>query len=928
MKKLILSLPLLLLGAIAFGQTTFIYCSGGSGSYQSGWTDGVTRYDDTIRCTGTTKGGYAVFDLTSIPAGSIISSVTLVFYTNGLMPGTAGTCNTYGYNGDLSLVTDPATLFSDLTSGTLLASGTGSAPGGYGITGSDSIAIVSTAAPFTSFITSNIGGKASICFTGGGTNEYSINGYGVFINPHLKITYAAPCAGTPSCGYITASNTLACSTLTTTLTNTSIYDTWGNSFQWQSSPDSTTWTNIAGATNQIYNNTGITATTYFRNVVTCSVSGLSGYSAGKKLTYAPCCSGMPTPAAATASTTFCDGCLLTLNIPGYTPQAGLTDQWQYSVDSITWSNTPWYTPLPTTVPCNVTNMGAFYYRDMQTCSIGGGLTAFSPGVFVGFPYSFTELISQPFCYNPTFTASIHGWAPNLYVKTMYGDGTYDSVHATTDSIGSYVQTVHHYPFPGGYSTKCSLYNNNVWIQDKISYIIDSPCYTTGYYFFHDANANCVRDSEERPSTTPLQLAIDSNGIAIDTITATSGFNYSVHGPIGTIYTFTSLNPTTLFCSGTNVLSDTVSISSFNEKLIGVHCSSSSVYDFSFSTLSVFTRGRHMAKYIFPSNAFCSSVNANVTVTFSPKYTFVGEAFPSPTLVSGNTLMWDIGAFGFLDTNRRIYWQVENNPVSGNLFAGDTVHTCVTITPIAGDLDPSNNTECVIDTVTSSYDPNEMFVSPSYCLPSDTSNVPLKYTINFTNVGNDTAFNIYVLDTLPDFVDPMSMKIIAATDSMFTTRLKLGGHNVVKFDFPGINLPDTAQCSWCSGGVSFGINLVPNLPDGTTITNRAGVYFDYNPVCMTNSVTNVTGCWVNGVGDVTNPQTVRIYPNPATCELNITIGQLQYHELTVTNSMGQTLLKQNVGSNHTLVDIGQLSPGLYFVTLSGESGNETYKFVKM
>lgn len=51
------------------------------------------------------------------------------------------------------------------------------------------------------------------------------------------------------------------------LTGTSTGD--GLSYQWQSSADSSSWTNISGATNATYTATNITASTYYRAAVTC-----------------------------------------------------------------------------------------------------------------------------------------------------------------------------------------------------------------------------------------------------------------------------------------------------------------------------------------------------------------------------------------------------------------------------------------------------------------------------------------------------------------------------------------------------------------------------------------------------------------------------------------------------------------------------------
>ena len=156
-----------------------------SGSISS--SDGTTIYK-----------GYAVFDLSSIPAGATITSCVIGFnVSNYGGTGTPSGWNTYGYAGDLSLVTDGPTLYSDCTSGTSLTTES------YG-TATGSLALTSTDAADT-FIAQNIGSTISICFTGGGSRLYRMTGYtGTHATtgahaPYLQITYCVtPMAGTIS----------------------------------------------------------------------------------------------------------------------------------------------------------------------------------------------------------------------------------------------------------------------------------------------------------------------------------------------------------------------------------------------------------------------------------------------------------------------------------------------------------------------------------------------------------------------------------------------------------------------------------------------------------------------------------------------------------------------------------------------------------
>ena len=276
---------------------------------------------------------------------------------------------------------------------------------------------------------------------------------------------------------------------------------------------------------------------------------------------------------------------------------------------------------------------------------------------------------------------------------------------------------------------------------------------------------------------------------------------------------------------------------------------------------------------------------------------------------------------------QIYYRIENNPVTGTLTKGDTVHSCYTVTPTSGDADLSDNIVIKNDTVTSSSDPNEISVSPSGCLPATTMPVQLQYTINFENTGTDTAFNIFVMDSLSDNLDPQSFRIVAASSTMNTSRIYSGGHAIIKFDFPNINLPDSSHHGQCDGMVIYTINTKAGLPKGTTIFNQAGIYFDYNGVVETNMVENILDC--SGLNVTTfNKQDVRIYPNPGNDELTIKMEKDAYNSCTITNSIGQVLMQQQLNAAQTKLNIQTLAAGLYYITLRGDNGTKVQKFVKM
>jgi len=103
-------------------------------------------------------------------------------------------------------------------------------------------------------------------YSWGETEDYIIN-----------ITAAPPCSGTPAGGTANASPSSGCPGYSTTLTVTGATIATGLTYQWQSSPDNITWTNIPGATDATYSTT-INSNLYFRRITTCTISGNSANS--------------------------------------------------------------------------------------------------------------------------------------------------------------------------------------------------------------------------------------------------------------------------------------------------------------------------------------------------------------------------------------------------------------------------------------------------------------------------------------------------------------------------------------------------------------------------------------------------------------------------------------------------------------------------
>ncbi len=95
---------------------------------------------------------------------------------------------------------------------------------------------------------------------------------------HFILNYASgPCTGTPALGNTVSSLSTVCPNVAFDLSVTGTVDGTGVSYQWQSSPDGVSFSNIASANGTTFN-ASQTATTYYRLASTCSASGLTGFS--------------------------------------------------------------------------------------------------------------------------------------------------------------------------------------------------------------------------------------------------------------------------------------------------------------------------------------------------------------------------------------------------------------------------------------------------------------------------------------------------------------------------------------------------------------------------------------------------------------------------------------------------------------------------
>lgn len=532
------------------------------------------------------------------------------------------------------------------------------------------------------------------------------------------------------------------------------------------------------------------------------------------------------------------------------------------------------------------------------------------------------------CGTAVFNVLTAGCVTGNTIRAYYGDGA-DDVYFDSCSGGTgMVNFGHTYASSGSYTVKLVAYGGTV-AEDSVTFTINvSFCRQLPISVYNDLNSNCTYDaSTDANIFIPTIFKVDSAGTPVDTISILTGMYYNAYGPPGTVYTFTVLTaPSGLAatCPATGIVTSIVppTGTAATHPRIGFECISATGFDLSLSATfrpAIAGSGANKA-YITVYNTNCSGTPTPAIVKFeySPKYTF-GSVLPTTYTytVSGTSVSVNVG---MVTPSSVKNVTIKLNPVLP-LTVGDTANTRFSVTPTTGDIVPANNIVIRCDTVVGSYDPNQKSVTPPGPISAGEH---LEYLLEFENQGNDTAYNIHILDTLSDYLDINTLQVVGSTHAVSLLKYVGAGKNILKFDFADIRLPDSSHHDYCRGSVAFSINAKSTLALGTVIPNRVGIYFDTNPAIMTNTVySNIplpTGL-VN-----TRLSAVELYPNPVSNLLHIgTDGQ--YSTLTIYNIVGQMVTTMAIQKGTTAIDVHSYMPGIYYATLRGVNGTKTVKFEK-
>jgi len=325
-----------------------------------------------------------------------------------------------------------------------------------------------------------------------------------------------------------------------------------------------------------------------------------------------------------------------------------------------------------------------------------------------------------------------------------------------------------------------------------------------------------------------------------------------------------------------------------------------------------------------------------TTTITPTILFFPDnnvsyssANPAPANVYTDSVVWSMPSLGPFETGSILI----TVHVNSGLLVGTAINSSARIDPVAGDANTSNNyADWVVHTM-ASLDPNNILVNRDTVFTSELISPPwLEYIINFQNTGNDTAFNVRVLNNLPVALEHPSIEIINSSHPVNAGYGSYAG--LMEFNFNNILLPNkSVDTAGSHGFVRYRVKPVSTLLAGDSIKNAAAIYFDYNEPGLTDTAVTVIspGTPLGITADHASNSGFIIYPNPASHYIVIrrNVAFQKDEIILVSDLYGRKIMEKQVtdenGRDEITFNISFLEPGIYFISC----GNYTAgKFLKM
>lgn len=290
---------------------------------------------------------------------------------------------------------------------------------------------------------------------------------------------------------------------------------------------------------------------------------------------------------------------------------------------------------------------------------------------------------------------------------------------------------------------------------------------------------------------------------------------------------------------------------------------------------------------------------------------------SPTSNTFGQLTWNFEGLQPFETREIDFVMNYNSPTeTPPLNSLDQLnHNCVINSCAFSDVTPEDNSNPLWILVRNAFDPNDItclqgdVVAPSYI------GKYVYYRIRFENLGNAPARNVVIENNLDSTKFIVDSVIPLYSNYDFTVRNK---NNKYEFIFENINLPFEDDLN--DGYLIYKVKLRNNLTVGTTFTNQANIFFDFNFPIQTNVASTIIQTL--SVNESLENSKVRIFPNPTNDVVNIMNNNLEELKIEVFNSVGQQL---PISLQNNQLDFSTLNNGIYILKVDDVKNNKTTHF---
>jgi uncharacterized repeat protein (TIGR01451 family) len=327
-------------------------------------------------------------------------------------------------------------------------------------------------------------------------------------------------------------------------------------------------------------------------------------------------------------------------------------------------------------------------------------------------------------------------------------------------------------------------------------------------------------------------------------------------------------------------------------------------------------GNLISYHVIVRNKGNQTLNGAVHLNYPAESAAYVSASPAPHARTASAVNWNYTNLQPFRTrtfliNLQIGTPTQSSPVN----LGDELDFSANVTTVEEDDTPEDNAFDLRQTAVSLLSPNSKICLEGAIAPPEMIGQYLDYVINFENNYTSTVHKIVINDEIDtNQFEMASLQVLNLSHPGIPVTLG----NKLEVYFQDINLAPGEQ-----GYVVFRIKTKPTIPVGSTVSNKAKIYFDFNFPIETNSVQTTFQLLNIGQAEVA---TAKIYPNPTNGLITIEANQ-DMTSVVLTDAQGRVIANLPVSSNLLTYDIAGLTSGVYCLKIRTANGTVTRKLLK-